>query len=134
MLNREAYAKIHILLKERGIDDETYRTILWSTFGVGSSKELSWGQYIRLLEIIKKNFKRVSKSYKTHKKRERKTLDDKISTKQLEYINDLINEDCNILNPVKYIAHCVHREIQSISELTRQEAAIVISILRKRIQ
>ncbi len=123
MLNKQAYAKIHILLKEHNIDDETYRTILWGNFGVGSSKDLNYKQYIQLLRILQKSFK---KHFKTEKQ-----TGNKITDKQKSYINDLMKNNGNIFNAEKYISKVIHREIKSIDELTKREAGIVISILRR---
>ncbi len=124
MLDRKAYARIHVLLKEKNIPDEIYRVILYSNFGVESSKDLNWVQYVKLLKILKNNFKSVSKPNK------KKT--NEITEKQKEYIFDLLNSLGTIYNTAKYVSRIIHREVNNISELTKHEAAIVIRCLRRK--
>jgi len=46
-------AKIHIAKKELGLDDETYREVLSSEFGVWSSKDLNNEKALKLIRIFK---------------------------------------------------------------------------------
>jgi len=111
MLDRKAYAKIHILLKENQIDDEVYRDLLKRNFGVTSSKDLNYRQFIKLLSILKGNFNT-----------------NLITKKQKDFLNMLLAK-MNIVNKEKYVSEIVSRQIGSIEELTKREAAIVISAL-----
>jgi len=113
MLDRKAYAKIHILLKEKQIDDEVYRDLLKRNFGVTSSKDLNYMQFIKLLSILKGDFNI-----------------NLITQKQKHYLLNLL-EKMNINNKEKYISGIIGKQIGSIEELTKQEAAIVISALLK---
>ncbi|MEM4625270.1 MAG: phage protein GemA/Gp16 family protein [Candidatus Pacearchaeota archaeon] len=122
MLSRKEYARIHILLKEYGIDDEVYRTILWGNFGVGSSKELNYKQYQELLKIIKNTFK---------KNLNREKL---ITEKQIEYLKKLLNKYGIIYNKEKYISQILHKEIYNIYEVNKKEAGKLIRIIKDRIK
>lgn len=46
-------AQIHIAKKELGLDDETYRAMLWTCARVKSSKELDYGGRIAVLKHMK---------------------------------------------------------------------------------
>lgn len=46
-------AKIHIAKKELGLDEETYREVLSSEFGVQSSKDLNNEKALKLIRIFK---------------------------------------------------------------------------------
>jgi len=116
MLDRKAYAKIHILLKQKGIDDDMYREILISNFGVNSSKNLNYYQFVKLLNILEGKFN-----------------SNLISRKQKDYINRLLAK-MNINNKEKYISRIINRQIGSIEELTKREAAIVINALLRYVK
>jgi hypothetical protein len=116
MLDRKAYAKIHISLKQKGIDDDMYREILISNFGVNSSKNLNYYQFIKLLNILEGKFN-----------------SNLISRKQKDYINRLLAK-MNINNKEKYISRIINRQIGSIEELTKREAAIVINALLRYVK
>ena len=116
MLDRKAYAKIHILLKEKQIDDEVYRDLLKRNFGVTSSKDLNYRQFIKLLSILKGDFNA-----------------NLITKKQKDFLNTLLAK-MNIVNKEKYVSEIVGRQIGSIEELTKRETAIVISALLRYVK
>ena len=50
--NREL-AQIHIARSQLGMDDETYRSVLWTVARVTSSKDLDWSGRKRVLDHMK---------------------------------------------------------------------------------
>lgn len=54
MPSRADYAKIHVALKELGIDLEAYRALLWDRFKVESAKELADQQVADLLQHFRR--------------------------------------------------------------------------------
>ena len=50
--NREL-AQIHIARQQLGMDDETYRNVLWTVARVRSSKDLDWSGRKRVLDHMK---------------------------------------------------------------------------------
>jgi phage gp16-like protein len=53
MPNRNDLAKIHIAKKELGLDDATYRGILWERYHRGSAAELSASQAADLIDLFR---------------------------------------------------------------------------------
>ena len=49
---RQLYAKVHIALKDLGIDDDTYRDLLENLYGVRSGTRLSDSQLVELIEYF----------------------------------------------------------------------------------
>ncbi|HSH71582.1 MAG TPA: regulatory protein GemA [Methylophilaceae bacterium] len=52
-LRNSELAQIHIAIKQLGIDDDTYRSILWTVARVSSAKDLDFHQRKQLLEHFK---------------------------------------------------------------------------------
>ncbi|URA10527.1 hypothetical protein [Thermospira aquatica] len=110
MLDRKAYARIHILLKECKISEEEYRTILRDNFEVESSRQLNFNQYDRLISLL---------------------LQKRFSMLQKEYLNDMLKR-MEIRFPEAYISKILHKEIRRIDDMTREEIGKVLRILSKR--
>lgn len=53
MPTRNELAKIHIAKKELGLDDATYRSILWDRYGKESSVDLSERQTADLIDLFR---------------------------------------------------------------------------------
>jgi phage gp16-like protein len=53
MPSRSDLAKIHIAIKELGLDDATYRSVLWDRYHKESAVELTSGQVADLLELFR---------------------------------------------------------------------------------
>ncbi len=53
MPNIQLIKKIHVAIRQLGLDDETYRAVLSSEFGVRSSKDLDDRKALRLIRIFK---------------------------------------------------------------------------------
>ncbi|NPV38319.1 MAG: DUF1018 domain-containing protein [Brevinematales bacterium] len=119
MLNRRAYARIHKLLKKRGITDIEYRKILHENFGVKSSKDLAWPQFPVLMRKLREY---GSASYQTE--------EDRISLDQHDLLMELIT-DVGIFNSCGYVSKIIRRNISSLGELTKKEAATAIHALKR---
>lgn len=53
MPNRNELAKIHIAKKELGLDEETYRGVLWDRYHKDSAAELTASQVADLLDLFR---------------------------------------------------------------------------------
>ena len=53
MPNRSELAKIHIAKKELGLDDDTYRGILWDRYHLDSAARLSEAQAADLIDLFR---------------------------------------------------------------------------------
>ncbi len=61
-VRRKEIAQIHVAKKELGLDDETYRAMLWAIARVRSSADLDWEGRKRVLDHMKaKGWKNNSK-------------------------------------------------------------------------
>ncbi len=52
MNRRKLLAKVHVLKKQQGLDDETYRDAIQGLFGVRSSADLSDDQLVKLIDHL----------------------------------------------------------------------------------
>ena len=61
-VRKNELAQIHVAKKELGLDDETYRAMLWAVARVKSSADLDWSGRKRVLDHLKaKGWKNNSK-------------------------------------------------------------------------
>ncbi len=107
---------IHTLKNKLGLSEEIYRTMLFETFQKSSSKDLSDKQQSQLIAML--NSQIIS------------TRQANSSTyKQLNYISFLSKG--KIRNLTSYCSKIIGKSINSIDELTKNEAKKVIdSLLR----
>lgn len=119
MLNRKAYARIHQLLRRRGITDIKYRQILQDNFGVKSSRDLDWPQFAVLMQKIREYGETPYTPY-----------EDRITLDQHDLLMDLIS-DVGIFNVCGYVSRIIRRNIASLGELSKKEAATAIHALKR---
>jgi phage gp16-like protein len=53
-VRRRELAQIHIAKQQLGMDDDTYRSVLWTVARVKSSADLDWAGRKRVLDYLKK--------------------------------------------------------------------------------
>ena len=94
---------IHILKKQLNLDEETYRSILWKTFEVNSSKDLSPAQVSDLIDWLKKQLP-PQHIYDYN--------NNFLSNAQPQYILDLSRN--NVTNLKALCSKIVHRNIDNI--------------------
>ena len=119
-MNHKQLALIHILKNKLNLDEEAYRSILWKTFEVNSSKNLSPAQASDLIDWLKKQLP-PQQAYDYN--------NNFLSNAQKQYILDLSQN--RITNLKAFCSKIVHRNIGNIDTLTKKEAISVINALKR---
>jgi len=90
MISKAQIKKIHALKNVLGMDDETYRDMLWSRYKVETSKRLSKSQACELIDWLERN---AIETGVWEKRRQRfshlKNREDMASPKQLRMIESM---------------------------------------------
>lgn len=119
-MNRKQLSLIHILKNKLNLDEETYRFMLWKTFEVNSSKDLSPAQACDLIDWLKKQLP-PQQAYDSH--------NNFLSHAQRQYILDLSRN--NVTNLKAFCSKIVHRNIENIDTLSKKEAINIINALKR---
>lgn len=119
-MNNKQLSLIHILKNQLNLDENTYRSILWETFEVNSSKDLSPAQASDLIDWLKRQLP-TQQAYDYN--------NNFLSNAQRQYILDLSRN--TVTNLRAFCSKIVHRNIENIDTLTKKEAISVINALKR---
>lgn len=132
---RRDLAKIHIAVKELGMEDEDYRALLQDVAGVGSASKLDLAQRSKLLHRLEK----LGWKPKTRKPRQKITANTPVDRKIRALWLDLANLGAVRDRSEKALASYVKRQtcVDRLDWLSSKQAEMVIEGLKrwvKRIQ
>lgn len=119
-MNRKQLSLIHILKNQLNLDENTYRSKLWETFEVNSSKDLSPAQACDLIDWLKRQLP-AQQAYDYN--------NNFLSNAQRQYILDLSQN--RITDLKAFCSKIVNRNIDNIGTLTKKEAISVINALKR---
>ena len=131
ILRRNELAQIHIAKKELALDDETYRSMLWTVARVNSAGDLDFHARKRVLEHLK------SRGWKNKSARKAKTTRPMASDPQSKMIRALwldLHAAGAIADPSEAaLASYVKRitKVAALQWLTAHQASLVIETLKK---
>lgn len=121
-------AKIHIAKKQLGMDDDTYRDMLWILCGVRSAADLSPGARKEVLEHLKSaGFKQKTKGRPSQLKAKKRTS----RTAQLEKIEALLTIGSKPWSYADALAKRICR-VEKISWVQAKDLYKIITALRKQ--
>lgn len=109
-------ATIHILKNKLGLSEETYRALLQESYQVNSSKDLSLIQQKELITLLNNQF--ISQ-YRANQS----------SYKQQNYIFFLSKD--TVTNLSAYCSKIIKRSINSVKDLSKEEAITIINSLQR---
>lgn len=119
MPSRSELAKIHIAKKELGLDDATYRGILWDRYHLESSAELNASQVLDLIDLFRQ------KGWRPASSGQRGLIH--VLWNKLEDAGAVLQRSEHALTA--FVEHATGKE--DLQQLTVHEASRVIEMLKK---